>query len=403
MKLSKKPNNSENAISRLVTRGVTEAIDRDHLVSELRSGRALRVKLGIDPTGPNIHLGRAIPLRKLRAFQDMGHKAVLIVGDFTAQIGDPSDKLDKRPMLTRERIKEYLAGYKKQLGKIIDLSRAEFYFNSKWLGKLGFGEIAALAECFSIGQMLERRNFKERFERQEEISLREFMYPLMQGYDSVAVKADVELGGFDQLFNLMAGRVIQKNYGQKEQDIMTFEMLEGTDGRKMSSSWGNVITVTDLPKDMFGKIMSLKDEFISKYFLLCTDVSENDIEKMEKDMKNGGLNPRDAKMRLGKEIVAIYHSWADAERAAEEFDSVFKNKELPSDIEEISLAADSMNAVDILVFSGLSSSKSEARRLVEQGGLKINGERITDPDAVIAIADGVVIQAGKRRFAKIVK
>src|SRR3989338_3818860 len=222
----------QSKIDELLARGVEEIFVKEHLREALLSGRQLRIKLGIDPTGPAIHLGRAIPLRKLRAFQDLGHKAVLIIGDFTAKIGDPSDKLAKRPMLSEKQIKENLKTYKKQLGKIVDLKNAEFKFNSKWLGKLGFREISQLAESFSVQQMLARRNFKERFQAGDEIGLRELTYPLMQGYDSVAVKADVELGGFDQLFNLKAGRIIQKHYGQKEQDILTLQMLEGTDGRK---------------------------------------------------------------------------------------------------------------------------------------------------------------------------
>ena len=261
-------------------RGVTSIVDRAHLENALDSGKTLRIKLGIDPTGPNIHLGRAIALRKLCAFQNLGHQAVLIVGDYTALIGDPSDKLSKRPMLTKTDVKKNLKNYKKQIGKILDLKKTEFRFNSNWLSKLKFQEISQLAESFSLQQMVERRNFKDRLDKREEISLHEFLYPLMQGYDSVAVKSDVELGGFDQLFNLHAGRVIQRHYGQKEQDLITVEMLEGTDGRKMSTTWGNVVTILDEPNDMFGKLMSLHDELIPKYLLLCTNTKEGEIEKI---------------------------------------------------------------------------------------------------------------------------
>lgn len=371
-------------------------IDKTHLEEGLKSSRKLRVKFGIDPTSPHIHLGRAIPLRKLRAFQELGHKIVLIVGDFTAQIGDPSDKLAKRPMLTKNAVKENLNSYKKQLGRIVDLKHAEICFNSRWLKKLGFQEISELAENFTVQQMLERRNFRARFEKHEEISLREFMYPLMQGYDSVAVKADVEIGGSDQLFNLLAGRVIQPRYGQKPQDIMTFEMLEGTDGRKMSSSWGNVISIDDEPNDMFGKIMSIKDELINRYFLLCTDIEEEEIKKIVSQ-----TNPRDAKVRLGKEIVAIYHGWKEAEKAADEFDKVHKEGELPSEMEEKQGIS---GATATAFFSqAFDLSKSESARLIEQGGAKINGEKIANPNEIITIPkEGIIAQIGKRKFVKII-
>ncbi|MFA5052842.1 MAG: tyrosine--tRNA ligase [Parcubacteria group bacterium] len=389
MKSSKNPNN----ISSLFSRGVEEVIDKDHLLNALESGRELRVKFGIDPTSPHIHLGRAIPLRKLRAFQELGHKVVLIIGDFTAQIGDPSDKLAKRPMLAREEIKKYLKDYKKQLGKIVDLKHAEFHFNSKWLSRLGFQEISELAENFSVGQMLERRNFRDRFERHEEISLREFMYPLMQGYDSVATKADVEIGGSDQLFNLLAGRVIQPRYGQEPQDIMTFEMLEGTDGRKMSSSWGNVIAIDDEPNDMFGKVMSLKDELISRYFLLCTDVPEDEIEKI------GSESPRDAKAKLAEEIVSIYYGESIAEKAAEEFDKVHRDKELPTELEE---ATHTPADATTLIADVFGLSRSEARRLIEQGAVEADGNKLTDPQKEINFTEeGIVFKAGKHKFIRI--
>lgn len=399
MKSSRKISKS-GLIDRLLERGVEEVIDKNHLRKALLSGKKLRVKFGIDPTSPNIHLGRAIPLRKLRDFQRLGHKVVLIIGDFTAQVGDPSDKTGKRPMLKREAIKEYLKSYKKQLGKIINLQEAEIVYNGKWLQKLGFQEISELAENFSVQQMLERRNFRDRFEAHAEISLREFMYPLMQGYDSVAVKADVEIGGFDQLFNLMAGRVIQKAYGQKEQDIMTIQMLEGTDGRKMSSSWGNVISLLDSPNDMFGKVMSLKDDLIVKYFLLATDISEEDMESLR---SLSASRPKEAKIRLGKEIVSLYHGEKAAESAAAEFEKVFSRKGLPSEIEEVKVNATSLEASDVIFAARLVSSKSEGRRLIEQGGVEIAGDRILDPKTLIRIPEeGIIVKVGKRRFSKII-
>jgi tyrosyl-tRNA synthetase len=386
----------EAKINRLLTRGVTEIIDRNHLKDALYSGKQLRVKLGFDPTGSKIHIGRAIVLRKLREFQNLGHKIVFIVGDFTAQIGDPSDKLEKRPMLTAAQIGQNLKTYKKQVGKILDLRKTDFLFNSKWLKKLKFGEITELAEAFSVNQMLARRNFKDRFEKGEEISMREFLYPLMQGYDSVMVNADVELGGFDQLFNLMAGRVVQKHYELPQQDILTIEMLEGTDGRKMSTSWGNVINITDEPNDMFGKVMSVKDELVTKYFLLCTDLEQGEIDAV-------GGNPKERKMRLAFEIVKLYHGEKAAADAQKEFDAVFGKKGLPSEIPEVQIAEHGMKLVDLIIATQLAASKSEARRLIEQGGVKINEVKRTDVNETVAIEDGMVLQVGPRKFVKISK
>lgn len=383
-----------------MTRGVTEVIDREHLEAALKSGKKLRVKLGIDPTGPKIHLGNAVILRKLRDFQHLGHKAVLIVGDFTALIGDPSDKLDKRPMLTAAQIKINLKAYKAQLGKILDLKKTEFHFNSKWLAKLKFAEIAELAETFTVQQMLARRNFKDRIESGTEISLRELLYPLMQGYDSVVVKADVEIGGFDQLFNVLAGRIIQRAYNQPIQDILTGEMLDGTDGRKMSKSWGNVVAIIDEPNDMFGKLMSLRDELIPKYLLLCTDWKKSDIDKIEIKMKNGTMNPRDAKLMLAEDIVKTYHGEKKALAAKENFISIFSKKEGP--IEVVSLGAPkTINAVDLIVSSGVVKSKSEARRLVDQGAFRVNNKIIEDPAKPLNLKGGELIKIGKKSFFRI--
>ncbi len=380
----------------MLSRGVAEIIDREHLEKALKSGKRLRVKLGIDPTGQKIHLGRAVALRKLREFQDLGHKVVLVIGGFTAQIGDPSDKLSKRPMLSETQVKKNMADYKRQLGKILDLRKVEFRNNNDWLRRLNFKEIANLAESFSVLQMLERRNFKDRFERHEEISLREFLYPLMQGYDSVAIKADVELGGTDQLFNLMAGRTIQKYYGQKEQDIFVNEMLEGTDGRKMSTSWGNVINISDEPNDMYGKVMAVDDKLVLKYFLLCTDLSEKEIENIVVG------NPRDAKARLALEITAFYHGLEAAKAAEGHFNRVFREKEFPEDMETFKSALPKMNIVDLIVASEMAASRSEAKRLIEQGGVSIGEERIDDPYRIIEIpTEGIVLQVGKRKFRKI--
>lgn len=382
----------EKKIEEILSTGVEDIFVKEELKKKLLSGKVLRVKFGIDPTGPKIHLGRAVPLRKLREFQNLGHKAVLIVGDFTATIGDPSDKLEKRPMLTEKQIKTNMKDYKKQLGKIIDLKKAEFFYNSKWLGKLGFKEISELAESFSVQQMSNRRNFKDRIDKNEEISLREFLYPLMQGYDSVAVRSDVEIGGFDQLFNLKAGRAVQKHYNMEEQDVLTVSMLEGTDGRKMSTSWGNIVTIVDEPSDMFGKIMSIKDELIPKYFKLCTDIK--DIPQNQ--------NPRDLKMRLAFEIVKIYHGEKKAKEAQESFINTFQKKEIPETMEEIK--ADTGEAIgEILVKNKILSSKSEWRRLVLENAIHdlVKNTNITDVN--LKVLENLTLKIGKKRFVKIIQ
>lgn len=389
-------------IKNILTRGIEDIIVKEHLEAQLKSGKQLRIKFGIDPTGPKIHLGRAIPLRKLKAFQDLGHQIVLIIGDFTATIGDPSDKISKRPMLTKEKIQENMKDYEKQLAKIVDITKAEIHYNSEWLENMNVREMSELAESFSLQQMIARRNFKDRLDKGEDISMRELFYPLFQGYDSVVVKSDIEVGGFDQLFNVKAGRTIQKHYNQPEQDILTVQMLEGTDGRKMSTSWGNIITIVDEPNDMFGKVMSIKDELMEKYFLLCTSVSEEEIESLEKGIKSGDLNPRDVKMQLGREIVSIYHSKEAAQKAEEEFIKIFSQKELPTEIEEFPLKNGKINILDLMEEAKLAKSRGETKRLVEQGGVKIDDKVIEHWDGEIEFKGGEVIQVGKRRFLKIV-
>lgn len=388
----------EAKIDELLSRGVEDIIVKEDLKKDLLSGRVLRIKLGIDPTGPKIHLGRAIPLRKLREFQKLGHQVIFIVGDFTAQVGDASDKNEKRPMLTRATIDENLKDYKSQISKILDLSKTEFVYNNDWLSKLTFEEITKLAECFSVQQMLSRRNFKERYDKGVEISLREFLYPMMQGYDSVAVKADLELGGFDQLFNLKAGRIVQEFYGQQKQNLLTCVMLEGTDGRKMSTTWKNVITVVDEPFDMFGKLMSVRDDLIIKYFTLCTDLSLEDIGAIEKELA-GGANPRDIKMRLASELVTMYHSEMAATLAKNSWVETFSKGGIPETVPEINTTSDK-ELVDILIEKGIVSSKTDWRRLVDDGAVtNMEGETIKDQKIK---AFNVTLKIGKKRFIKIV-
>ncbi len=390
-------NTDETKIKQLLSRAVEEIFVKEEMEKDLLSGRELRIKFGIDPTGPKIHLGRAIPIRKLREFQKLGHKIVLIIGDFTAQIGDASDKTEKRPMLTRAQIDENLKDYKSQIGKILDLEKVEFVYNNDWLSKLTFQDVTQLAECFTVQQMLARRNFKDRFDAGTEISLREFLYPLMQGYDSYAVKSDVEIGGYDQLFNLKAGRAIQEFFGMPKQHIMNLQMLEGTDGRKMSTSWGNVVTVVDEPNDMFGKIMSLRDELIIKYFNLCTDADENQIKKYEEDLKNG-VNPRDIKFILAEEIVKMYHNEKVAAQAKQNFIEVFQNKGLPDDIPEVYAEEKEMFS-DVALRSGTVESKSEWKRLVEEGAVSYeSGEVLSDYKE---LAKSATLKIGKKRFLKV--
>lgn len=399
----------EEKIAKILNNSVEDIIDKDILKKDLESGVQLRIKFGIDPTGPKIHLGRAVPLRKLREFQRLGHKIVLIIGDFTAQIGDASDKSEKRPMLTRSQIDENLKDYKSQIGKILDLSKTEFVYNNDWLSKLTFGELVKLAECFTVQQMLARRNFKERFDSQKEISLREFLYPIMQGYDSVVVKADVEIGGFDQLFNLKAGRIMQDFHNMKKQHIITCEMLEGTNGDKMSTSQGNVINIVDEPNDMFGKIMSMRDNMIIKYMKLCSDATEREIKESEKFLLKKENNPRDLKLKLAKSIVAIYHGEQNAAKAENNFITTFQKGGISEDIEEILInqIEEEMSLGEFLVSKNILTSKSEWKRLIDSKSIKeiedVNGKvkEKTLEDFKIKVYKGI-FKVGKKKFIKLV-
>ena len=396
-----KVSTNSKKIKELLSRNVEQMMVAKHLQSRLLSGDRLRVKLGIDPTGPQLHLGRAVPLWKLRDFQELGHQVVLIIGDFTALVGDPSDKLAKRPMLTPEQIKTNLKQYQKQLGLILDLDKVEWRYNSEWLSAMTFIEVAKLAESFTVQQMLARRNFKDRYSKGVEISLREFLYPLMQGYDSAAVRSDVEIGGTDQLFNLEAGRIIQAIYKQPSQDIMMFGMMEGTDGRKMSTTWGNVINLLDSPSDIFGKVMSLRDNLIIKYFYLATRESAANIKAIEKDLQHGG-NPRNSKVKLARAVVSLYHGSAAAAKVASQFDLVHQQKQPPSRLPQFKLISTKpVAAANLLLQAGLAASKGDARRLISQGGVKVDGNKLIDPRGLITPRRGSVIQVGNRRFVKL--
>lgn len=389
--------NKQQQIEELLSRGVSEVINKEELRSLLLGKKKLRVKLGIDPTSPNIHIGRAVVLWKLRAFQELGHKIVFIVGDFTGLIGDTSDKDSERPMLTEAQVKSNLKSYLTQAFKILDKTKTETHFNSKWLKKLGLAEIGAMANLFGLHEFEARENISKRMKAGKRVSLRELLYPLMQGYDSVAVKADVELGGTDQRFNLLAGRTIQPAYGQTPQQILTTELLEGTDGRKMSSSWGNVVNLLDEPKDMFGKIMSISDELIEKYFTLATRVPLKEIEAVI--TKN--QNPRDQKLVLAERITALYHGDKKASEARTHFISQFSKKELPSDIPTVKITPGNYQLTELLLKAKLVVSKSEARRLIEQKGVRMNGEVAASQSVTIGKQNNLLLQVGKRKFVTI--
>lgn len=394
-------NELESQIDELLSRGVAEVIDRANLKKRLLSGEKLRIKFGTDPTSPNLHLGRAVTLLKLKDFQDLGHQIVFIIGDSTGVIGDTSDKDSERPMLEEKRVEENLKTYKEQAGKILDMDKVEFHRNSEWLDKLGYKDIGEHADQFSLAEFNARENIKKRLAEGKRVSLREMMYPLMQGYDSVAIKSDVEVGGTDQRFNLLAGRELQRHYKQIPQDILMVNLIEGIDGRKMSSSWGNTINLLDVPNEMFGKVMSIPDELIIKYLIHCTRISMDEITQREKEMKDGA-NPRDIKLKLAKEIVRIYHGEKEAEKTEEYFVNTFSKKETPDEIREVRIEKGEVGLLDFLVLAETAKSKGDARRKIEQGGVEINGEKITDWKTVLSKKDsGAVVKVGKIHFVKI--
>lgn len=390
----------QQKIEEILTRGVAEVIGLDHLQARLQSGEKLRIKFGIDPTSPNLHIGRAIPLLKLKDFQDLGHQVIFLVGDFTAVIGDTSDKESERPMLTREAVAQNMQTYMEQAGKILDMSKVEMYHNSEGLEKLGYREIGEQADQFSLAEFIARENIKKRLDAGKRISLRELLYPLMQGYDSVALHADVELGGTDQRFNLLAGRKLQAHYGQTPQDIVLTDLILGTDGRKMSSSWGNTINLFDTVADMFGKIMSVPDEMIVDYMTHCTRMPLTEIAKIAEGIITG-TNPRDAKIRLAKEIVTLYHSAQDADEAERYFLETFSKKTIPTDVSDITVKLGEKYS-DVLSENKLAESKSDARRKIEQGGVSFDGEKL-DVDAIVSEVDQYkVLKVGKKDFVRIV-
>ena len=385
----------------LLTRGVEKIIVKEHLEKRLLAGDKMRLKLGIDPTGSDIHIGHMVVLRKLRAFQELGHQVIIIVGDYTARIGDPSGRDKMREPLTREQVYENLETYQKQIGKVLNLDKTQFSYQSEWFDKVNLTDILEWAGIFTVQQMIERDMYKKRIADGHPIGIHEFMYPLMQGYDSVAINADVEFGGSDQEFNLLIGRTMQEHFKQPPQNILTTSLLVGTDGRKMSKTYNNYIGVLDKPEEMFGKVMSAIDDIIIEYFKLTTDVPLDEIADLERDLKAGLINPRDAKARLAKEIVKIYHGEIAAVAAAAEFDRIFKNREKPSEMAEFKAVKNDYLLPDLMIAAGLSKSKADAKRVIEQGGVKIDDQIVKDWEKEITIKAGMILQVGKRKFVKI--
>ena len=385
-------------IEEVLSRGVSEVIVKEDLEKKLLSGKKLRIYLGVDPTGFSLHLGHAVVLRKLKEFLDLGHEVILLIGDFTAKIGDPTGKDTTRIPLTDKQIKENFKDYKKQASKVLNFSKVKIKYNSVWLSKLRFEDVLKLVGHFTVQQMLHRDMFDKRVNAP--INQTEFLYPLMQGYDSVAMDVDVEIGGNDQMFNMLAGRTLQKIYHNKDKDILTTKLLLGTDGRKMSKTYDNAIYLTDEPNDMYGKIMSIKDELIGQYFELATNLDEQKITEIL-----SMPNPRDQKALLAKEIVTMYHGEKAAIKAAENFDKVFRQHQMPSEIEIFKTDKTTYPILDLLCDTKLAPSKNEAKRLVEGGGVTVrikNEElRIKNWREEIAIEDELIIQAGKRKFIKI--
>lgn len=389
-------------IKNLLTRGVVEVIEKDSLEKKLKSGRKLRIKFGADPTAPDLHLGHSVCLRKLKEFQDLGHEIIFIIGDFTAQIGDPTGQSKLRKTLTPGEIKNNMNSYKNQVSEILDIKKIKIVYNSKHLSKMSFVDLYRMSHFFTVNQLLEREMFKKRQEKHRPIWMHEFFYPILQAYDSVVVKADVEVGGTDQLFNMLIGRQLQPYFKQQPQDVLAMEILVGLDGKeKMSKSLGNYVGITESAKEQFGKIMSLPDELIINYMRLLTEIPEEEINKIEKELKSGAVNPKEIKARLGFEIAKFYHNIEEAEQAKDEFERVFSKRETPSEMPEIKISKNKLNIIDFLVDNKILQSKSEAKRLIEQGGVEIDKKRIDNWQKEVEVKDGSVIQIGKRKFIKI--
>jgi tyrosyl-tRNA synthetase len=395
----------------LLRRGVAEIVPEEELWRKLarsiRTGQPLRVKLGLDPSAPDIHLGHTVVLHKLRQFQELGHEVHLVIGDFTGRIGDPTGKSETRKQLTEEDVKRNARTYVEQFAKVLDTSKAVLHYNSQWLAPLTFAQVIELAAKITVARMLEREDFAKRMQMEQPISVHEFFYPLMQGYDSVALKADVELGGTDQKFNLLMGRMLQREYGQEPQVAVMMPLIEGLDGvQKMSKSLGNYIGVNDAPQEMYGKTMSVPDELMPKYYELLTDLPLEEVAQIRTQLENGRLHPRDAKMRLARTLVRIYHGDAAADEAERHFVTVFQQGALPDEIPDVSISREiardgSIWIVQLLTALNLVPSNAEARRMIQQGGVRIDGERVDDVNRQVVVRDGMIVQVGKRKFARV--
>ena len=392
----------------IIKRGAVELISEEELLEKLKksikTGKPLRIKAGFDPTAPDLHLGHTVLIQKLKQFQELGHHIIFLIGDFTGMIGDPTGRSETRKPLTREEVFKNAETYKKQIFKMLNPEKTQIVFNSEWFANMNVLEVVKLGSMQTVARMLEREDFKKRFHNQQDITILEFYYPLFQAYDSVYLKADVELGGADQLFNLLMGRTLQKKMGQEPQVVITMPLLEGTDGvQKMSKSLGNYIGITESPGEIFGKIMSVSDDLMVKYYELLSSLSNTELEELKQGLKNGTAHPRDAKVRLAKEITARFHGTDAAIKAASEFDKIFKSKGIPEDIEEktITIQTDDIGVIDLLKATALAPSTSEARRLIQQGGVSIDGTKISDINLRFPAHKDYLLQVGKRRFAKV--
>jgi len=394
----------------VIRRGAVEVLIEseleEKLAESLKSGVPLKIKAGFDPTAPDLHVGHTVLIQKLKQFQDLGHEVYFLIGDFTGMIGDPTGKSETRKALTREQVLQNAQTYKEQVFKILDPARTRVVFNSSWMGPMSAADLIALAARYTVARMLERDDFHKRFAGQQPIAIHEFLYPLVQGYDSVALQADVELGGTDQKFNLLVGRELQKQSGQRPQTVLTMPLLEGLDGvNKMSKSLGNYIGITEPAKEIYGKVMSISDELMLRYYELLSDVDLATLQKVHDGVAHqpGGLHPMESKKALARELVARFYDQAEAEKAEEEFVHQFKQKEVPDDIQTVRIVSvEPVWICRLLAEVGLVASNGEARRLIQQGGVKLNGEKVADPDQEILPSGELVLQAGKRRFARVV-
>ncbi|MNW34132.1 Tyrosine--tRNA ligase [compost metagenome] len=397
----------------VISRGVVEIVPEDELKQKLMksvvTGKPLNVKLGLDPSAPDIHVGHTVVMQKLRQFQELGHQVQIIIGDFTGRIGDPTGKSETRKQLTEEDVLRNAETYRKQIFKILDPEKTKVHFNSEWLAPMTFADVVKLSAKVTVARMLERDDFTKRYQGGLPISIHEFFYPLMQGMDSVALESDIELGGTDQKFNLLMGRTLQKEYGKDTQIAITTPIIEGLDGvQKMSKSLGNYIGIDEEPNEIYGKAMSVPDELMVKYYELVTDLSNEELEIIAQGIKEGTMHPRDAKMKLAYTLVLMFHGVEAAEAAQEYFVTVFQQRALPDDIAEFVLPEEEfeggkMRLIKLLTLLEFAASNGEARRSIQQGAVKLNEEKLTDPNAEIEIVSGDIIQAGKRKFAKLLR